>query len=136
MNLSVIINIKKKIFKYIINSYPFSFQVMDKVNNFYFNMTVCDKLIDIITENTETHKDEIEHGEEIPISDIINSLTEIKGEVNKTIDEAKSLNTNILSINDVNFDVDMERRVRDFLVIKYVIEKLNEGYESLIVIEH
>lgn len=112
----------------------FSFQILDKVNTFYFNMKICDCLIDYATEYTETHKDQIEHSEEIEISSIIKNLKEIKNEVDNNINEIKSLIIN-QSITDptVNFVDDNvgDRRIRDFLIIKFVIEKLNEGYSLL-----
>ncbi|XP_046802466.1 uncharacterized protein LOC124418842 [Lucilia cuprina] len=97
-----------------------------KIYVFYFNLKLCQQLIDYVIDYTNKHKEEIEHAEEILVDDIINAFNIIQRDyVNKCILEIEEIvQTDSWPKPSVNFDENMERRVRDFLVMKFLINEL------------
>lgn len=104
-------------------------QLHKKIHDFYLNLHTFDQLIDLASQDTSENKTQIEHGEEISIDKIMKFLQAVKGEIKFNMQEAESL-LEILEIekpnlaeNTVAFNASIGRRVRDFLIIKNLIEE-------------
>ncbi|KAM7347929.1 uncharacterized protein ACRADG_007405 [Cochliomyia hominivorax] len=108
--------------------------ILERVYTFYIDMNICDQLIDHIIQDINMNIDQIEHNEEISINKLLENLYDIKVEVEHNVNEAK----NIIESEDIplpnpmaDFDKSMERRVRDFLIIQFLIDKLNKFCEIM-----
>ncbi|XP_065364052.1 integrator complex subunit 4 homolog [Calliphora vicina] len=100
-----------------------------EIHEFYLNLHNFDQLIDFASEDTNENKTKIEHGEEISIDKIVNFFKLVKTEIRFNMKETNNL-LDILAIekpdlanNKVEFNYNMGRRVRDFLIIKNLIEE-------------
>ncbi|KAM7348801.1 uncharacterized protein ACRADG_007990 [Cochliomyia hominivorax] len=108
-----------------------------EIVEFYKNLHNFIQLIDYASQDTNENKTVIEHGEEIQIDKIIKFLDRVKHEIkinmletNKLMD-AMGIEKPDLSDNTVEFNSNLGRRVRDFLIIKNLIEELQRVIEMV-----
>lgn len=96
-----------------------------------------DQLIEFAYNDTKDNKTKIEHSEEILIETITKFLELVREEVKNNMNEAKVLLKGLsikkpdLEDDTVEFNNNISRRVRDFLIIKNLIEELQHVIELM-----
>ncbi|XP_046802464.1 alpha-protein kinase 1-like isoform X1 [Lucilia cuprina] len=100
-----------------------------EIVEFYLNLHNFDQLIDYASQDTNKNKTKIEHGEEINIDNITKFFETVKNEIKFNMLETNTV-LDILQIekpdladNKVEFNSNIGRRIRDFLIIKNLIEE-------------